>query len=72
MAGDSGSVLGDSYDAEQASMMAEMCILVDEQDNAIGSASKVDCHLGLGKLHRAFSLLLFDSQDRLLMQKRAS
>ena len=46
MDGESGSVLGDSYDAEQLSMMDEMCILVDEQDNAIGSASKVDCHLG--------------------------
>ncbi|HIC22025.1 MAG TPA: isopentenyl-diphosphate delta-isomerase, partial [Planctomycetes bacterium] len=52
--------------------MDEMCILVDEQDNAIGSASKVDCHLGSGKLHRAFSLLLFDSKDRLLIQKRAA
>lgn len=72
MDGEAGSVLGDSYDAEQLSMMDEMCILVDEQDNAIGSASKVDCHLGSGKLHRAFSLLLFDSKDRLLIQKRAA
>jgi geranylgeranyl diphosphate synthase type I len=72
MSDDASPILDDTYDAEQSAMMAEQCILVDESDQQIGSASKVDCHLGSGKLHRAFSVMLFDSNDRLLIQKRAA
>ena len=50
----------------------ERLILVDEHDRPIGEASKLECHLGEGLLHRAFSLLLFDRQGRLLMQQRAA
>ena len=50
---------------------AELLILVDEDDNPIGQLSKADCHDGAGRLHRAFSVLLFDSQGRLLLQRRA-
>ena len=61
-------------DAEQERMMnTEHCILVDENDNIIGHDSKKNCHLmtnGL-KLHRAFSVFLFDSKKRLLLQKRS-
>ena len=33
-----------TYDAAQAELMSnDMCILVDNDDNAIGSASKKDC-----------------------------
>jgi isopentenyl-diphosphate delta-isomerase len=46
-------------------------ILVDEQDNELGSCEKVDCHLGEGKLHRAFSVFLFDPEGRLLIQQRS-
>ena len=52
-------------------MMAEPCILVDADDNAIGSASKFETHAGSGLRHRAFSVLIFDSNDRLLIQKRS-
>lgn len=31
------------YDAEQSRLMAERCILVDEQDNAIGAVDKKTC-----------------------------
>jgi len=34
--------------------------------------SKGACHDGEGVLHRAFSVFLFDEQDRLLVQQRAS
>ena len=66
---------GDRSDnAEQERMMnTEHCILVDEDDNVIGHDSKKNCHLmanGL-KLHRAFSVFLFDSKNRLLLQKRS-
>ena len=46
-------------------------ILVDEQDNEIGSCEKVECHLGKGKLHRAFSVFLFDPEGKLLIQQRS-
>jgi isopentenyl-diphosphate delta-isomerase len=46
-------------------------ILVDEQDNEIGSCEKVDCHLGQGKLHRAFSIFLFNSEGKVLLQQRS-
>ena len=53
------------YDAEQIEMMEENCILVDKEDNIIGKDSKVNCHLGEGKLHRAFSVLLFNNSSPL-------
>ncbi len=60
-----------SVDNEQIDLMSEAVIAVDEQDNEIGMISKVDAHYGSGKLHRAFSVLLFDNDNRLLLQKRA-
>ena len=62
----------EGLDSDQRSMMSELCILVDNDGNPIGGASKKDCHYGEGALHRAFSVLLFDSENRLLVQKRAS
>jgi isopentenyl-diphosphate delta-isomerase len=49
----------------------EQLILVDEQDVAIGSGQKLDCHLGKGKLHRAFSILIFNQHNQLLLQQRS-
>lgn len=51
---------------------AESLILVDEQDQAIGFCSKQDCHAGEGLLHRAFSVFLFDSEGRVLIQQRSA
>lgn len=61
-------------DPEQVRLMGERVILVDPDDNVCGHASKVAAHLlstGL-PLHRAFSVMLFDSSNRLLLQQRAS
>ena len=55
---------------EVVSNDTDTLILVDEQDNEIGTLGKVDCHLGQGKLHRAFSVFLFDPDGRLLIQQR--
>ncbi|MCJ1245502.1 isopentenyl-diphosphate delta-isomerase idi1 [Trapelia coarctata] len=64
------------YDEEQIRLMEEVCIVLDNDDNPIGSASKKVCHLmsniDSGLLHRAFSVFLFDSSNRLLLQQRAS
>ncbi|NCA68586.1 MAG: isopentenyl-diphosphate Delta-isomerase [Sphingobacteriia bacterium] len=48
----------------------EEVILVDEQDRELGSAAKLAVHHD-GQLHRAFSVLVFDTRDRLLLQRRA-
>jgi len=59
------------YDEVQKEMMEENCIIVDNNDQIIGQDSKVNCHLNEGKLHRAFSVLLFNSSNKLLIQQRA-
>ena len=50
--------------------MEEYVILVDKNDNPIGKEEKVKCHLPNGKLHRAFTALLFNSEEKLLLTKR--
>ena len=62
----------EDHDEVQSEMMAEMCLIVDKQDNVIGSETKRNCHWGSGIRHRAFSVLIFDSQGRLLVQKRSA
>lgn len=55
--------------------MEENCILVNENDDYLGPSSKRDCHLvsnGNIKLHRAFSVFLFNSNGDMLIQKRSS
>jgi isopentenyl-diphosphate Delta-isomerase len=51
---------------------SEQLILVDEHDRELGFLSKGECHDGEGILHRAFSVFLFDSEGRLLIQQRAA
>lgn len=48
----------------------EYVILVDELDNAIGKMEKQQAHKE-GALHRAFSIFIFNSEKKLLLQKRA-
>src|SRR4030042_6476736 len=48
----------------------EFIILVDENDNFLGTEEKLKVHKE-GKLHRAFSVFIFNSKGELLMQKRA-
>ena len=45
--------------------------LVDEQGHTIGTAEKLSAHLAPGRLHRAFSVFLFDAEGRMLLQQRA-
>ena len=52
-------------------MPEEFIILVDENDNPIGSEEKVKCHLPNGNLHRAFTALLFDKNGRLVLTRRS-
>jgi len=52
-------------------MPEEFVILVDEKDNPIGTEEKIKCHLPNGKLHRAFTALLFNKDGDLVLTKRA-
>jgi isopentenyl-diphosphate delta-isomerase len=45
-------------------------ILVDENDNPIGTEEKLKAHID-SKLHRAFSIFIFNSKGELMIQKRA-
>lgn len=46
-------------------------ILVDEKDNPVGREEKLEAHRQ-GKLHRAFSIYVFNKQGQLMLQKRHS
>lgn len=50
--------------------MSDDIILVDEQDNQIGTGEKLAVHRA-GLLHRCFSIFVFNSKGQLLLQKRA-
>jgi len=45
-------------------------LTVDENDNVIGKEEKIKIHRE-GKLHRAFSIFVFNSKGELLLQRRA-
>lgn len=48
----------------------ENVILVDTNDRAIGTMEKLEAH-SKGLLHRAFSIVLFNNEGKLLLQKRS-
>jgi len=66
----------DALDPFQESLLKEQCILVNENDQELGSASKRTCHLKdpfthKAPLHRAFSLFIFNKENQLLLQQRS-
>lgn len=50
--------------------MKEKVILVDENDRELGTAEKMKAHMEC-RLHRAFSVFIFNSRKELLLQRRA-
>ena len=78
MASTSTTTVGEftSHDPTQIKLMAEQCILVDKEDEILGADTKKNCHLNVnidqGKLHRAFSVFLFNTKGELLLQQRSS
>ncbi|EGG13841.1 isopentenyl-diphosphate D-isomerase [Cavenderia fasciculata] len=63
------------HDEVQIQLMQEECIVVDNDDKPLRPGSKKECHLmeniSKGLLHRAFSIFLFNSENKLLLQQRA-
>jgi len=49
----------------------EILVLVDENDNEIGTDTRENCHAGTGKRHRAYTVFLFHG-GKLLLQRRSS
>jgi isopentenyl-diphosphate delta-isomerase len=47
-------------------------IAVDADDNEEGLVNRLDAHTGDGVRHRAFTALLFDENDRILLAQRAA
>src|SRR5690606_41372820 len=51
--------------------MEEQVVLVDDMDNPLGAAPKLEAHRA-GALHRAISVFLFNSEGEMLLQRRAA
>ena len=49
----------------------EILILVDDNDNEIGTDTREACHSGRGKRHRAYTAFIFH-KGRMLLQQRSS
>ena len=47
-------------------------LLVDDADRPLGWAPKLAAHLDGGRLHRAFSVFLFNAAGQMLLQRRAA
>lgn len=63
------------FDISQTKLFDEQLILVDEKDNIVGKTSKLNGHLKETNNiypHRAFSVFLFNHQNKMLLQKRSS
>ena len=45
-------------------------ILVDEHDNSLGTMEKIEAH-EKARLHRAFSVFIYNSKNELMLQQRA-
>lgn len=63
--------------SQEEFMIKDQCILVGQDDSVIGNDNKRASHTfdkehPRALLHRAFSVFLFDSKGRLLLQQRAS
>ncbi len=62
-----------AFDADNVRVSShdEPLILVDGNDNVVGSKPKLACHVGSGLLHRALSLHVINPKGQVLIQKRA-
>ena len=52
-------------------MQEEKVVLVDNSNNQVGLMPKMEAHLK-GVLHRAFSVIIFNNNGEVMLQKRAS
>ena len=74
---DEGEVWSAEGKSQDDFMMKDECIILNYNDDVIGHDNKYNAHKFIvgqpkGMLHRAFSVMLFDSEGKLLLQQRAS
>lgn len=50
--------------------MEQTLIVVDDKDNMLGYAPRIECHTGKGIRHRAFVILLYNKDKKILLQHR--
>ena len=50
--------------------MEQTLILADDRDNVLGYAPRNECHTGKGKRHRAFVIILYNKDKKILLQHR--
>jgi isopentenyl-diphosphate delta-isomerase len=63
------------FDISQTKLFDEELILVDENDNLVGKTTKLNGHLKETNNkypHRAFSVFLFNHENKMLLQKRSN
>jgi isopentenyl-diphosphate Delta-isomerase len=53
-------------------MVQDYVVLVNEQNEVLGTADKLETHNHQTPLHRGFSVFLFDAKGNLLLQQRSS
>ncbi|NNC24090.1 isopentenyl-diphosphate Delta-isomerase [Salinisphaera sp. USBA-960] len=58
--------------APQISFTDEPLILVDSNDQPVGTMAKEEAHRGEGVLHRAFSIFIFNPAGEVLLQQRSA
>ena len=61
------------YETEMNALMPtpEILVLVDENDNELGTDTRENCHRGTGKRHRAYTVFLL-RDGKVLLQQRSS
>jgi isopentenyl-diphosphate delta-isomerase len=65
------SAPGEAAVDEQHENAAQSVVLVDGDDNEQGLENRLDAHTGEGTRHRAFTTLLFDQEDNILLAQRS-
>jgi isopentenyl-diphosphate delta-isomerase len=65
------SAPGEAAADEQHENAAQSVVLVDGDDNEHGLENRLDAHTGEGTRHRAFTALLFDQEDNILLAQRS-
>lgn len=58
-------------DDERHENARESVVAVDEHDDQTGIVNRLDAHTGDGIRHRAFTVLVFDPDDRILLAQRS-
>ncbi|MFB6184761.1 MAG: NUDIX domain-containing protein [Haloarculaceae archaeon] len=61
----------EDLETEYADNATQDVVAVDENDDEQGTINRLDAHTGEGVRHRAFTVLLFDEDDNVLLAQRS-